>query len=89
MFTKIVCISNIELGFDTKGKPTCKTLPITIGKTYEVISEFDRNVSRKRKEKFYLLKSDDDAKDSIFLIYPTSHFVPLDVWREMRINKII
>jgi hypothetical protein len=46
-------------------------------------------VSRKRNEKFYLLKSDDDAKDSIFLIYPTSNFVPLDVWREMRINKII
>lgn len=90
MFTKVVCISNIELGFDQKGKPTCKTLPITIGKVYEVISEFDRHVSRKKNEKFYLLKSDDDSVDTTsLLIYPVTHFVTLDVWRQIRINKII
>jgi hypothetical protein len=32
---KLVCISNVELGRDSRGRPRHNIIPLTIGQTYE------------------------------------------------------
>lgn len=77
---KVVCINNVELSKDSYGKPRHKKLPLTIGQMYEVEDGIVLG-----KENFYTLEKDNNE----VIIYPVHHFVTLDVWREMQINKII
>lgn len=77
---KVVCINNIELSKDSYGKPRHKKLPLTIGQTYEVEDGIVIG-----KENFYMLEKDNNE----VIIYPVHHFVTIDVWREMQLNKII
>ena len=91
---KVVCINNIELSKDSYGRPQHKTLPLTIGKVYEV-----SDTSDKLSPSYIWIDGDDDivifeitglvANRKGFTIYPKIYFVSLDVWREMQINKLV
>ena len=71
---KVVCISNVELGRDSYGKPRHNMLPLTIGKVYEVVDE----ESPMLVESLYLLLDDNnnyDDKLNFPLAYSRTHFV--------------
>ena len=80
---KVVCTNNMELGRDSNGKPRHKRLPLTIGKTYEIIPE-DQIISQ--NVRFYMIEKDNDDKSRL---YAAQYFVPLDVWREIQLNRIL
>ena len=85
---KVVCISNVELGRDSYGKPRHNMLPLTIGKVYEVVDE----ESPMLVESLYLLVDDNndyDDKLNFPLAYSRTHFVSQDVWREMQLHKLL
>jgi len=73
---KLVCINNIELTKDSYGKPRCKTIPLTKGKVYDVITSV--------KDKIVMVI--DDNGESKY--YHSNNFVTLDVWREMQLRKL-
>ena len=79
---KVVCISNVELGRDSYGKPRHNILPLTIGKAYEVVDE---------ASDYLLLDDNNDYDDKLNfpLAYSRTHFVSQDVWREMQLNKLL
>jgi len=83
---KVVCINNIELSKDSYGRPQHKTLPLTIGKVYDV-----SDTSDKLSPSYIWIDGDDGlvANRKGFTIYPKIYFVSLDVWREMQINKLV
>jgi hypothetical protein len=74
---KVVCINNVELGRDSYGKPRHNILPLTIGKVYEVVDE--------ESPSLYLLVDD---KLNLPLVFSRTHFVSIDVWREIQLNKM-
>jgi len=79
---KVVCTNNIELGRDSNGKPRHNTLPLTIGKTYEIDDKETLIVTNVR---FYLVEDNNGVMNR----YPAQLFLPLHIWREMQINRII
>lgn len=79
---KVVCINNVELGRDSNGKPRHNILPLTIGKTYENILDGQIIVSNVR---FYMIEDNNEE----ITHYAAQYFVPLDVWREMQLNRIL
>lgn len=79
---KVVCISNVELGRDSNGKPRHTVLPLTIGKTYESI-EYGQTIVQ--NVRFYLIE-DNNGNTTL---YAANYFVTLDVWREVQINRIL
>ena len=79
---KVVCINNVELGRDSYGKPRHKRLPLTIGQTYESILDGQIIVSNVR---FYMIE--DNIEEITH--YAAQYFVPVDVWREMQLNRIL
>jgi hypothetical protein len=85
---KLVCINNVELGRDSRGNPRHKTLPLTIGKIYEVDDKLVVDSSNPIKElsKLVFILSDDNDENRF---YTSSNFVTLDIWREMQLNKLI
>lgn len=80
---KVVCINNIELSKDSYGKPRHNRLALTIGKTYESISD-EQIISQ--NVRFYVIEKDNNDESKY---YAANYFVTLDVWREMQLNKII
>lgn len=80
--SKVVCINNVELGRDINGKPLHNRLPLTIGKTYESILDGQIIV---RNVKFYMIEDNNGEITQ----YAAQYFVPLDVWRELQLNRII
>jgi hypothetical protein len=80
---KVVCINNVELGRDSYGKPRHNILSLTIGKTYVSIPE-DQIISQ--NVRFYMIEKDNDDKSRL---YAAQYFVPVDVWREMQLNRIL
>jgi hypothetical protein len=80
---KVVCINNMELGRDSNGKSRLKRLPLTIGKTYEIIPD-DQIISQ--NVRFYAIEKDDDDESRL---YAANYFVTLDVWREQQLNRIL
>jgi hypothetical protein len=79
---KVVCNNNIELGRDSYGKPRHKRLPLTIGKTYENILDGQIIVSNVR---FYMIEDDNGE----ITHYAAQYFLPLNVWRDIQLNKIL
>ena len=79
---KVVCINNVELGRDSYGKPRHKRLPLTIGQTYESILDGQIIVSNVR---FYMIEDNNEE----ITHYAAQYFVPVDVWREMQLNRIL
>ena len=79
---KVVCTNNMELGRDSNGKPRHKRLPLTIGKTYESILEGQIIVQNVR---FYMIEDNNGE----ITHYAAQYFVPLDVWRELQLNRIL
>jgi hypothetical protein len=96
---KVVCISNVELGRDSSGKPRHNILPLTIGKVYET----EESVTTQKhtphilrsvipSTNYYLIDEDNndyDNKLNFPLVYSKTHFVTQDVWREMQLNKLL
>lgn len=79
---KLVCSNNVELGRDSNGKPRHNILPLTIGKTYEIDEQKTLIVANVR---FYLLEDNNGEMNR----YPAQLFLPLHVWREMQINRLL
>ena len=77
---KVVCINNVELCRDPYGKPRHNILPLTIGKVYDTYTSLDSLI------KFYIIEKDNNDETTN---YAANHFVTLDVWREMQLNKIL
>jgi len=80
---KVVCINNVELGRDSYGKPRHNILSLTIGKTYVSIPE---NKIISNNVRFYMIEKDNDGESRL---YAAQYFVPVDVWREMQLNRIL
>ena len=80
---KVVCINNMELGRDSNGKSRLTRLPLTIGKTYVSIPK-DQIISQ--NVRFYMIEKDNDDKSRL---YAAQYFVPLNVWRELQLNRIL
>lgn len=79
---KVVCINNVELGRDSYGKPRHSRLPLTIGQTYESILDGQIVVQNVR---FYMIEDNNEE----ITHYAAQYFVPLDVWREIQLNRIL
>jgi hypothetical protein len=73
----------MELGRDSNGKSRLKRLPLTIGKTYDIVFEGEIRVTN---VKFYMLEKDNNDESNH---YATQYFVTLDVWREQQLNRIL
>jgi len=80
---KVVCINNVELGRDSNGKPRHNILSLTIGKTYVSIPD-DQIISQ--NVRFYAIEKDNDGE---LRFYAAQYFVPVDVWREIQLNRIL
>ena len=80
---KVVCINNVELGRDSYGKPRHNILSLTIGKTYDTVFEGEIRVTN---VKFYMIEKDNDDESKH---YAAQYFVPVDVWREIQLNRIL
>jgi hypothetical protein len=80
---KVVCINNIELSKDSYGKPRHNRLALTIGKTYESITD-DQIISQ--NVRFYAIEKDNNDESKY---YAAQYFVPIHVWREMQLNKLL
>ena len=78
---KVVCINNVELSRDSYGKPRHNRLPLTIGKTYELLDGqmILQNV------RFYMIEDNNGETRH----YAAQYFLPLDVWRDMQISRIL
>ncbi len=83
---KLVCISNVELGRDSRGKPRHNKLPLTIGQTYEADNTISTSNPDKELSKIVFILSDNNGDSGM---YHMNNFVTQDVWREMQLNKLI
>ena len=82
---KLVCISNVELGRDSRGRPRHNIIPLTIGQTYECETTYtSSNPVKNSKLVFILSDNNGDSR-----MYHMNNFVTQDVWREMQLNKLI
>lgn len=81
---KVVCINNVELGRDSYGKPRHNILPLTIGKVYEVVDEESPSHYHLYQGSYLLV----DDKLNLPLVFSRTHFVSIDVWREIQLNKM-
>jgi hypothetical protein len=82
---KLVCIRNVELGKDSRGKPRFKTLPLTIGKMYESVDVvITTNPVRMIDKKIVMIIADDGESR----YYHLNNFVTIDVWREIQLRKL-
>jgi hypothetical protein len=85
---RFVCINNVDLTKNSKGKTIHKKLPLTIGQTYEVeLKNYNDPFSGNGFYSPYYTVICDDKNDKNS--YHSSNFVTLDVWREMQLNKLI
>jgi hypothetical protein len=83
---KVVCISNVELGRDSRGKPRHNIIPLTIGQTYEASNIVNTSNPDKELSKLIFILSDNNGDSRM---YHMNNFVTQDVWREMQLNKLI
>jgi hypothetical protein len=82
---KLVCISNVELGKDSRGNPRHKTLPLTIGKVYECETTYTSSNPDKELSKLVFILSDNNGDSKM---YHMNNFVTIDVWREIQLRKL-
>jgi len=90
---KVVCINNVELGRDSYGKPRHNILPLTIGKAYDTVgggkggSDFDLDGEIKVSNvRFYMIEKDNNDETTH---YAAQYFLPVNVWREQQLNKLL
>lgn len=90
---KVVCINNIELKRDRKGRTTHQKLPLSVGKTYIlnipshviIYKEAGVDYYLQTSPEFVISEDDNGLQNS----YNSKNFVTCEVWREIQINKVI
>ncbi len=83
---KIVCINNVELGRDSRGRPRHNIIPLTIGQTYECEKTYITSNPDKDLSKLVFILSDNNGDSRM---YNMNNFVTQDVWRQMQLDKLI
>ncbi len=90
---KVVCINNVELKRDQKGRTCHIKLPLSIGKTYVINIPKHIMIYKEAGVEHYIqtsLEFDISEDDNgLQTTYNSKNFVTLEVWREMQIGKII
>lgn len=89
---KVVCINNVELGRNSNGKPRHNILPLTIGKTYHTYDFYNHVIQNildgqiiVSNVRFYMIEDNNEE----ITHYAAQYFVPLDVWRDIQLNRIL